>query len=78
MGRRVGIVAIENTMRSRRQGLGLSQQALATRCGLTRQAVNAIEAGQYIPNTAVALRLARVLGCRVEDLFQLTIDRPRV
>lgn len=78
MGRRVGIVAIENTMRSRRQALDLSQQALATRCGLTRQAVNAIEASQYIPNTVVALRLARVLGCRVEDLFQLSIDRPRV
>jgi molybdate-binding protein len=33
--------------------------------------VNAIEAGRYVPNTAVALRLARALGCPVEELFRL-------
>ena len=56
----------------------MSQQALATRCGLTRQAVNAIEAGQYVPNTLVALRLARALGSRIEDLFSLPEEHPRV
>ena len=56
----------------------LSQQALARRCGLTRQAINAIEAGHYTPNTAVALRLASVLGCTVEELFRLPEHTPRV
>jgi molybdate-binding protein/DNA-binding XRE family transcriptional regulator len=48
---------------------GLSQRDLAARVGITRQAIGAIEAGTYVPNTAVALRLARALGCRVENLF---------
>jgi molybdate-binding protein/DNA-binding XRE family transcriptional regulator len=39
--------------------------------GITRQAVCAIEANQYLPTTAVALRLAGALDCRVEDLFSL-------
>jgi putative molybdopterin biosynthesis protein len=69
---------VENRIRSRRQAAGLSQQELARRCGMTRQAVNAIEAGHYIPSTLVALRLAMTLGCRVEELFRLTDDRTRV
>jgi molybdate-binding protein len=39
---------------------------------MTRQAMNAIEAGHYVPSTLVAMRLAQALGCRVEDLFRLT------
>lgn len=58
-------------MREARAQAGLSQQALAERVGLSRQAMNAIETGRAIPNTMIALRLARVLGCRVEDLFPL-------
>ena len=69
---------VENRIRSRRQAAGLSQQELARRCGLTRQAVNAIEAGHYIPSTLVALRLSMALGCRVEELFRLTEARIRV
>jgi putative molybdopterin biosynthesis protein len=63
---------IENRIRSRRQAAGLSQQELARRSGMTRQAMNAIEAGHYVPSTLVAMRLAKALGCRVEDLFHLT------
>ncbi|MGE3541272.1 MAG: substrate-binding domain-containing protein [Candidatus Tectimicrobiota bacterium] len=70
--------ALDNQVRSRRQALGLSQQALARRCSLTRQAINAIEAGLYVPSTLVALRLARVFGCTVEDLFRLPEAFPRL
>ena len=42
--------------------------------GITRQAVCALEASQYSPATSVALQLARVLQCRVEDLFSLKSD----
>ena len=49
----------------------LSQQVLALAVGISRQALIAIEAGRQVPSTAVALRLARRLGCRVEDLFSL-------
>jgi putative molybdopterin biosynthesis protein len=78
MAQRRSIPPVENRIRSRRQAAGLSQQELARRCGLTRQAVNAIEAGHYIPSTLVALRLSMALGCRVEELFRLTEERIRV
>jgi len=62
---------IENRLRSLRTAKGLSQSDLATMSGITRQAVSAIEAHQYLPTTAVALRLAGALNCQVEDLFRL-------
>jgi len=73
-----GTTPLENRIRSRRQAAGLSQQELARRCGCTRQAIHAIEAGHYVPSTLVALRIARVLGSRVEDLFRLTEERPQL
>ena len=78
MGRRVAVAAIDSQVRTRRLAAGLSQQGLAERCGLTRQAVSAIEGGQYIPNTAVALRLGKILGCTVEDLFRLPSEPPLI
>src|SRR5262245_19394827 len=78
MKRPKGATVLENTVRSKRQAAGLSQQALATRCGVTRQAINAIEAGHYAPSTSVALRLARVLGCTVEALFRLPEVSPHI
>jgi len=62
---------IDNRLRELRSAKGLSQTDLAAMSGITRQAVCAIEANQYLPTTAVALRLAGVLNCRVEDLFRL-------
>ena len=62
---------IENRLRSLRTAKRLSQVTLANMAGITRQAVCAIEANQYLPTTAVALRLAGALDCRVEDLFSL-------
>lgn len=62
---------IENRLRDVRVARGLSQDQLAKLAGITRQAVSSIEANQYLPTTAVALRLTGVLQCRVEDLFNL-------
>lgn len=78
MGRRVAAEAIESRVRAEREAAGLSQAVLASRAGLTRQAISAIEAGHYLPNTAVALRLAHALGCRVEALFHLPAEAPRL
>ena len=54
-----------------RERAQLSQQALATQVGVTRQALIAIEAGRQVPSTRLALLLAHALGCAVEDLFSL-------
>ena len=62
---------LSNRLKSCRMEKGFSQSELATRAGVTRQAVSAIESNLYLPTTAVALRLASVLDCRVEDLFSL-------
>ncbi len=48
---------------------GLSQIELARRAGVSRQALGAIESGEYQPSVAVALRVARELGETVESLF---------
>lgn len=69
---------LQSLVKSIRQTRGFAQTQLATAVGLTRQALGAIESGRYIPNTAVALRLARALGCRVEDLWVGTADQPTV
>src|SRR6185436_17093134 len=62
-------------LRARRTQTGLTQEALARAAGITRQALSDVEAGRYAPSTEISLRLARTLGCRVEDLFWL--DGPR-
>jgi molybdate-binding protein/DNA-binding XRE family transcriptional regulator len=63
--------SIQNRLKQVRIASRLSQGELALQAGMTRQAVSAIESDLYLPSTAVALRLAGVLSCRVEDLFTL-------
>jgi len=60
-----------NRLRSARIAKGLSQGELAEKSGVTRQAISAVESQIYLPSTGVALQLASVLACRVEDLFSL-------
>jgi putative transcriptional regulator len=49
----------------------MTQQALAEKIGCTRQTVIMLEQGRYVPSLALALRIARVFGTRVEDIFTL-------
>lgn len=67
-----------NNLRQVRLRLGMSQQDLAAIAGVSRQTIGGVEAGQYAPSTTVALRLARALGCQVEDLFWLEQDAAEV
>jgi molybdopterin molybdotransferase/putative molybdopterin biosynthesis protein len=57
------------TIRRTRALRGWTQAELATHAGISRQAVAAIESGAYLPNVAIAVRLARVIGISVEELF---------
>jgi len=52
----------------------MSASELAKQVGVSRQTIYAIEAGTYIPNTVVAIRLARALDTTVEELFPLPED----
>src|SRR5438477_12220011 len=64
--------SLEVFIRAVRLAAGLSQEALAARAGVSRQAYLAIESGRAVPSTEVSLRLARALGRSVEDLFRLS------
>jgi putative transcriptional regulator len=63
---------IENTIRRLRFERGeMTQQDLAERVGVTRQTIIALEAGRYAPSLPLAVRIARVFGVGVEDVFQI-------
>lgn len=60
---------VENCIRQRRKELGLSQEELAKKCGVSRQTVNAIENNKYDPTLSLAFRLAQELELTVDALF---------
>ncbi|GLG91942.1 MULTISPECIES: helix-turn-helix transcriptional regulator [Clostridia] len=60
---------MENTIRNKRKELGLSQEELAKKCGVSRQTVNAIENNKYDPTLALAFCLAKELQVTVDELF---------
>ena len=47
----------------------MTQQQLAEQVGVTRQTINAIEAGKYSPSLEVAFRMAEIFGVRVDEVF---------
>lgn len=49
----------------------LTQEELAARVGVTRKTINTIERGHFVPSTLLALKLAKALGVKVEELFSL-------
>jgi putative transcriptional regulator len=49
----------------------LTQEELATRVGVTRQTIVAIEKGNYDPSVSLAIRIARVFDVTVEEIFLL-------
>jgi len=65
------MTGVENNLAGIRQKRGLSAARLAELVEVSRQTIYAMEAGSYVPNTAVALKLARVLETTVEELFTL-------
>ena len=67
--------AITNKIRRLRFDHGeMTQQELAERVGVTRQTVNAIEAGKYSPSLEVAFRIAVAFGVGIEEVFAFEAD----
>ena len=60
---------MRNDVRRLRTGRDLSQGALADAVGVSRQTINAIETGRYLPSLPLAFGLARFFGLAVEDVF---------
>ena len=62
---------MKNRIRVERAEKRITQQELAEQCGVSRQTINAIEAGKFIPSTVLALKIARTFSKQVEEIFEL-------
>ena len=62
---------MKNTIKVERAKKNWTQETLAEKIGVSRQSVNSIETGKFIPSTVLALKMAEVFGTTVEVIFQL-------
>ena len=62
---------MNNKIRIARAEVRMTQQQLADAIGVSRQTINAIESGKFVPSTVLALKMARVFDKNVEEIFQL-------
>lgn len=61
---------MKNLVRTLRTEQGWSQGELGARLDVSRQTVNAIEAGRYDPSLPLAFKIAAVFGRRIEEIFE--------
>jgi putative transcriptional regulator len=62
---------MKNNLRVQRAILNITQADLAEKIGVSRQTINSIEVGKYIPSTVLAMKLAKVFKATVEEVFLL-------
>jgi putative transcriptional regulator len=62
---------MKNNIRVERAIKNITQAELAGLVGVSRQTINSIESNKYIPSTVLALKIARVFGKAVEEIFSL-------
>jgi putative transcriptional regulator len=65
---------LKNTIKVHRAIKDITQEQLAEALGVSRQTVNSIEKGRYVPSTLLALKLSRLFEVSVNDLFELDKD----
>lgn len=62
---------MKNTIKVERAKKDLTQEALADLMGVSRQTINSIEKGKYIPSSVLALKMSRIFGVPVNDFMEL-------
>ena len=62
---------MKNNLKVQRAIHNLTQQELAQKIGVSRQTINAMELGKYVPSTVLALKLSRLFKINVNDIFEL-------
>ena len=60
---------VENRVKYHREQNGWSQGELARRLGVSRQTINAVETDKYDPSLPLALRMSKIFGAPVDQLF---------
>ncbi|UCF04734.1 MAG: helix-turn-helix transcriptional regulator [bacterium] len=66
-----------NHIKQHRARLDLTQQELAERVGVRRQTIIAVEKRQYVPSALLAFKIARALGMKADELFELVGDKKK-
>lgn len=62
---------MKNTIKVQRAMHNMTQEDLAKKVGVSRQTINTIESGKYVPSTVLALKIARIFDVTVETIFLL-------
>lgn len=62
---------MKNNIRVARAERRMTQQELAEAVDVSRQTINAIESGKFVPSTMLALKIARTFEKQVEEIFSL-------
>lgn len=62
---------MKNSVKVQRAIANITQAELAEKIGVSRQTINAIEAGKYVPSTVLALKIAKLFDKSVNDIFEL-------
>ncbi len=62
---------MRNRIRIERAILDITQADLAERISVSRQTINAIESNKYVPSAVLAMKIARIFGKTVEEIFEL-------
>ena len=65
---------LHNGLKEHRARLGVNQQQMGAMAGVSRQTISQIERGDYSPSVTLALRLAKLCGVAVEDIFSYEED----
>jgi putative transcriptional regulator len=66
-----GACHVKNAVRERRTAAGLSQGDLAGALEVSRQTINSIETGRYLPSLTLAIKIARFFDSSVEEIFDV-------
>ena len=62
---------MKNNLRVQRAIKNITQAELADLIQVSRQTINTIESGKYVPSTVLALKMAKVFNVPVEEIFDL-------
>ncbi len=65
---------LSNHLKEQRAKLGVNQSEMGRLTGVSRQTISQIERGDYSPSVTLALKLAKVCGVTVEDIFSYEED----
>ncbi|WP_194974492.1 helix-turn-helix transcriptional regulator [Aquiflexum lacus] len=62
---------MKNTVKVERAKKDMTQQDLAESVGVSRQTINSIESGKYVPSTVLALKICNVFQVKLDEVFKL-------